>query len=306
MSNGSHHKNYHYEVTPPAGVWEKINSALDEAESGALFPSRLRNFETIPPPEAWSKIAAVLYGSSFIHNYATRLAALEVTPPPSAWNKIQASLDNEVVEEPVSKKVIPWFRYAAAAALIGLIAWGGSRILNSNNTAPQQVAEKTPVNNPVNTPVITETVTSNDLPATPETTSEEADEARNNAALEASKKTFARLDIPRSSKIKNAAAFYFAPETETGTTRGLDLEAQEMEKININNRYIVFMTPEGNIIRMSKKLSDLVCCVSGEIEEQDCVDQMKKWREKIAYTFAGHSPGNFLEVLNLVCSLEEE
>ena len=50
---------------------------------------------------------------------------------------------------------------------------------------------------------------------------------------------------------------------------------------NLASRYITLMTPEGNIIRMSKKLTDMVCCVSGEDENEECKDQMKKWREKI-------------------------
>jgi hypothetical protein len=33
---------------------------------------------------------------------------------------------------------------------------------------------------------------------------------------------------------------------------------------------------------------------------------MKKWREKLAYTPAGHSPGNFIELLNLVNALQEQ
>jgi hypothetical protein len=302
MNSGSAHKIYNYEVTPPAGVWDKISTSLDESELSSNFPLRLRNYKAVPPPEAWGKIAAVLYGSSFINDYATKLEAIEVTPPLSAWDRIEQALDRDHVnQEP--KKIIPWIRYAAAAAIIGLLAWGGTRLLNNSEGSPALATQEEPVPfTPKNT--VAAPLVSNNLPA-PET--QVSEEARNNAALEASKKTFARLDSRHSTKIRNAADFYFAAETDDASTRGIpDFEEQEMEKINTNNRYIVLMTPEGNIIRMSKKLSDLVCCVSGETEEKDCVDQMKKWREKMAYTAAGHSPGNFLEILNLVCSLEQE
>lgn len=303
MNRGSLHKIYTFEVAPPPGAWEKINTALDESELSAAFPAKLRNFKSTPPPEAWSKIAALLYGSSFIYDYSSKLEAIEVAPPVSAWNKIEAALDEESIAVP-PKRILPWVRYAAAAMIIGLLAWGGTRLLNDrNHTSAPEVAVKPP--SIPDQPALTKTpVITNDLPEPENAVTEEV---RNNAALEASKKTFAKLDVPRSGKIRHAADFYFASENEEDNTRGMsDYGQEELENLNVNNRYIVLMTPEGNIIRMSKKLSDLVCCVSGETEEQDCVDQMKKWREKMAYTAAGHSPGNFLEILNLVCSLEEE
>ncbi len=33
---------------------------------------------------------------------------------------------------------------------------------------------------------------------------------------------------------------------------------------------------------MSKKLGNIVCCVAGEEQDDECKDQLKKWQEKIA------------------------
>jgi hypothetical protein len=65
------------------------------------------------------------------------------------------------------------------------------------------------------------------------------------------------------------------------------------------------MTPDGNIIRMSKKLKELICCVSGEEQDKDCIDQMKKWRERLANPSASHSSSNFMDILHLVNSMQE-
>jgi hypothetical protein len=73
----------------------------------------------------------------------------------------------------------------------------------------------------------------------------------------------------------------------------------------IAERYVMLMTPDGNIIRMSKKWSELVCCVAGEDQDKDCKDQIKKWQEKIATSSLAPSPGNFMDILNLVNSLNE-
>jgi hypothetical protein len=67
----------------------------------------------------------------------------------------------------------------------------------------------------------------------------------------------------------------------------------------------MLMTPNGQIIRISKKLGDLVCCVSGEDQDQECQDQLKKWRQKIANAPVAPSPGNFMDILSLLQSIKE-
>ncbi len=76
----------------------------------------------------------------------------------------------------------------------------------------------------------------------------------------------------------------------------------ELSPTNIADRYVMLMTPNG-IVRMSKKLGNLVCCVSGQEQDEDCKDQLKKWQEKIACSPVAPSPGNFMDILSLVSSL---
>jgi hypothetical protein len=64
----------------------------------------------------------------------------------------------------------------------------------------------------------------------------------------------------------------------------------------------MLMTPNG-IVRVSKKLGDIVCCVTGEAEDEDCKDQLKKWQQKMATTTV--APGNFMDILTLVSSLND-
>jgi len=265
MSNGSKHKMYDYEVTPPPHVWDKIASALDETAQPAQYPSRL-------------------YG-------------MEVPPPPGLWEKIAATIDSEKGDSiPAHRKIPVFIRYAAAAAIIAFLAWGGFRLLNNNSAGdkPGIVEKKQPVsptNIPFNPPDQPTNVKPDEI-ASGDPANE--DEARNDVALEESKKTYAKLNTPKRSKIKNAADFRFSLEN---IEPPIDLDPA--------TRYIVLMTPDGNIIRMSKKLSDLVCCVSGEEQDANCVDQLKKWREKVAGSSLAYSPGNFGDILNLVKALQE-
>ena len=66
------------------------------------------------------------------------------------------------------------------------------------------------------------------------------------------------------------------------------------------------MTPEGNIIRISKKLSDIVGCVSGAEQDKECLDQLKIWQQKMANPKSTHSSANFMEILNLANSLQDK
>jgi hypothetical protein len=311
MSSGLQNKMYNLEVTPPAGVWGKIAAGLDEAELHLKFPSRLHTISVNPPAHIWQKIAATLDEPVFINDYSTKLSGIEMDPPSAAWNKIKASLDAEnAAAIPERKRLLPFLKYAAAAVIIGFLAWGGLRLFN--NKSADAIEAKQDIKQPGNTETTlpTETVNLADENSDMPVVATSADEARNDAALEASKKTYAKLDVSIStSKIKKAANFFFASEDNdyipAGTTRGLTIEPEVTPVIDNSKRYIMLMTPEGYIIRMSKKLSELVCCVSGEEQGKDCVDQLKIWREKIASPSTSHSSGNFMNILNMVNSIQE-
>lgn len=274
MSNGVQHKLIGYEVTPPPGVWDKIAAELDESELHHVFPSKLYEAEVAAPAGTWNKIAAALTGES-------------------------------EVMTPKSRTITPWLRYAAAAVLLGFIAWGGIQLLNNKVSNPVASSE---TNQPQNRNSGVGTVLANpvEIKEQPEVNSDRADDARNDAALEASKKTYARLDVPVNAlKLKNiASAYHFASDIDM--TEPGDNYIAERDAANLSDRYIVMMTPDGHFVRMAKKLSNMVCCVSGEEQDKDCVDQMSRWKEKIACSPTGHSTGSFLDILSLIKSLEDQ
>ncbi len=306
MSSRLQNKMYNFEVMPPAAVWEKITAELDESELSQQFPSRLHTIEIVPPVRVWQSIAAALDESVLENDYAEKLTGIQITPPPAVWNKIKTSLNAEG-ETTISeqRKISPILKYAAAAVITGVLAWGGvqlftnksgeTAIAKQDTTQPDNNTETAAINNTVDKNIALSDVTAS------------MEEARNDAALEASKKTFAKLDVAVSrSKIKNAADFFFITDNYEPTgTRGFDIEPIATASADITNRYIMLMTPDGNIIRMSKKLRELVCCVSGEEQDKDCVDQMKKWREKIANPSTTHSSSNFIDILSIVKSMQD-
>ena len=305
MSSGIKNKMYNLEVMPPAAVWGKITSALDDSALAQKISSRLNTIEVIPPTSVWQSINVSLDEQLLEKEYAEKLTNIHITPPPGSWNKIKLLLNSEAdIATTEKRKISPLLKYAAAAIITGLLAWGGVQLLSADSSKTNVATiDKPSPNSFTETPVINNPLDENI--AVPDVTAS-LDEARNDAALEASKKTFARLDVTaRRSKIKNAADFYFVTDNFEPAARGFSIDPIAKPAADITNRYIILMTPDGNIIRMSKKLRELVCCVSGEDQDKDCIDQMKKWRENIGNPSTTHSSSNFIDVLDIVKCMQE-
>lgn len=308
-------KLYNLEITPPTGVWQQIAEALDDADQGMQYPAALYEFATPPPAGTWQKIAAELDQAELTSITAgEKLRTLEILPPVNAWQKIKSSLDAEQdTAIPEKRRSFPMIRYAAAAIIIGVLAWGGITLISKNNNNTQKTAatELPPAHSSEDETQASPSATAITEPLNTVQDTDAADEARNDAALEASKKTFAKLDINTNSKIKAAANFYFTDPVTTVASRGIhisddnDVPQYTPDPSSEPSRYIMLLTPDGNIIRMSKKLSNLVCCVSGEEQDKECKDQMRKWREKLACSPGTHSPGNFMDILSLASALQE-
>lgn len=299
MSSGFQHKILNYEVQPPALCWEKIQEELDSSALQHHFPRKLFEAEIAPPSYCWNNIAATLDGMEDETTVAAKLQKASIVPPATVWQKIEAALDETNIQ-PVQKRSSGLLQYAAAAALIGLLVWGAYILLNNKSEDTPLATQPQPGNHTEQ--VTTEHTGIPEQDITAISADAALDEARNNAALEASKKTFAHLDVSAvQKKIKDISAFDFGSAAEEDDT----MDISKGYNNDISNRYIVLMTPDGHFIRMSKKLKDLVCCISGEEVDDACLDQLKRWREKILSSSAIHAPGNFADILNLVTSLQD-
>ena len=142
-----------------------------------------------------------------------KLEKYELSPPAAAWNKIAAALD--AGEQTPVKKIRPWWQYAVAAAVVVTFGLGIVRLTQpakiTEETARHQ--ESTPVSSPVNTD-LSKDVLEELVSAAPS----ENEDARNDAALEASKKTYAKLEYPAKKIAREVSGFYFnAYQGEPGT-----------------------------------------------------------------------------------------
>ncbi|MBO9659776.1 MAG: hypothetical protein J7527_13220 [Chitinophagaceae bacterium] len=293
-----------YEVTPPANAWNKITAALDEAHQTDQFPARLHEMEVDPPATTWNRIVAALDETEAeqADQFPAHLYAMELTPPAGAWNKIAASLDQEQIEQPGEAILInqpsrfkQYLRYAAAAIVIGAVAFGILRWTGSSSddpTAPSLAAK------PVTPAAPAQTAGASVSSAVPANVVDEQ------AKTASSEKLIAKLDRPyKTTRRANTDVQSAVYNTSSIKPRGLYTYGDHVP--SMADRYIMLMTPDGNFIRMSKKWGNLVCCVSGEDPDADCKDQLKKWQEKMATSTLTTSAGNFIDILQLVNSLDE-
>lgn len=291
MSSRIRHILLQHEETPPSGNWEKICRELDDAGAGFRFPETLYGLSVTPSAGNWESINSALDEEALSGTVAEKLYHVQVPVPAAAWTQIVASLD----AKPSVRRPAAWLKYAGAAILIGVLTFSASRIFRQpSGTSPVMAGQ------PVQS--LPESVSHEQINTAPvpvnghlvKTQAEDEQEAREDAALEASKQTYARLDLSNTQKAEIAAAFRFDENSPAGSD-----PAQEGE------RYVLLMNPDGHFIRMSKKLTNLLCCVSGEEQDKDCRSMVDNWRKQLACSNAAH-PGNFMDILNLVSSLQEQ
>lgn len=285
------------EVVPPVQVWDKIASELDESFSAQKFPFKLYELESVPPSIVWDNINSELQDSLPANALSSRLYHAEVNPPAAAWPYINAALHpSEESATPVvsiSGKRKSFLRYAVAAAFIGIAAFGIIKWTTGSVKPDTGIAGT--INSAATTP---QNTTPAPVAVSPENKEITSPQPANGISLTAS--------TPKPRRYKNnddikEANYTYGDEDYDASN---PLYAYEDHTNRIADRYIMLMTPDGKFIRMSKKWSDMVCCVSGEEQDADCKTQLKQWQEKLAASPAATSAGNFLDILSLVNSLE--
>lgn len=307
MSAELRNKLLSHEAMPPEVVWHNITPELDDSAIGSGFANTLKNAEFPPPSTAWNHITTSLDKHFFSADITEQLYLMEATPPAAAWTAISRTLDSEKEAAiPEHRRFAPFIRYAAAAAVAGIMIWAGTSLFSgkekNKGATASTAAEPEKADSNQSTPSTAGKQVLDDINTAIE-------EARNNAALEESKGVYASVDVAAVQKKAKDRNFNFPnnPDVINTGVRGLpemDGDIYYEPPIDAEN-YVVLMTPDGKFVRMSKKLGDFVCCIAGEEQDKNCTDEMSRLREKMVNRPMAHSPGNFMDLVNLVSSMDE-
>jgi|SRR5689334_4587521 len=306
MSEELKRKLYNYEAEPAEGIWQRIASGLDQ-EINAEFPQKLYTIEETPPAGLWNKIEQQLEKDDK-EKYSAKLYDVEVAPPAEAWNKILSSLDEEKTSSQINPgtRIISFVRYAVAACLVGLIAFGTFKLINqktgSGPVAIKGVLPQKDSSTPSNQGATQESVPvpSNNLP-------------KENPILAQADIKPRKKNLPEPTYMTQVA---ITSPTATGSKAISDFRRVSLSgdipgncsQISDADPYLMFVNPDGYLIRISKKLAETLGCIytnGNSAEYNRCQDQIKKWRDKIAQSPATSSPDNFMDVLNVIKSVQE-
>jgi hypothetical protein len=257
--------------------------------------NKMYNYGQTPPEKVWDKIAAALDESHIADEFPSKLYNSESIPPATVWEKIVQSLEAEhLVAVPMLRRRFPLLRYAAAAIIIGIGIFGVIKWTGKNNNSSGN-GDITISKNP-------DTAGKKENAVTDENKTAGNNKDKEYIIPEDDKNSIVKTEQVKTIPEKKVKKNYSVQDTDYDTEP--IYAYNELSPARIADRYIMLMTPNG-IVRMSKKLGDLVCCVSGQEQDEDCKDQLKKWQEKIACSPVAPSPGNFMDILSLVSSLND-
>jgi len=280
----SQHKLYNYEVAPPAEAWERIAQELEGVNDYRTISQKLQNLQVAPPAFAWETISKELDDQQSFDIIAKKLSAVEVAPPASIWHKIEGELNSTLPALKKEAVVVPLRRrlskYAATAAVLGILILAGyflaqrsSRDVDviqqslTDNNSPMKASDPAPVKvqsqNKIKTVPVTNTADSTQ-PATP--------------SIDA---------LPSQS------------DDVVTTSNGYAYTTTVEKNHEVDGRYIVLMTEEGNVVRLNKKVSGMADCITGEHASQQCNHQIEEWQKELASIPVLASPDNILGLLEL-------
>ncbi|RYY90291.1 MAG: hypothetical protein EOO15_03240 [Chitinophagaceae bacterium] len=211
-----------FEAQPPAGLWDRLDSALDGMEQ-ASFARKLQDFEATPPPAAWDKIARQLDA-----------AAAPAAAP--------------VVELKRRRSFAP---YIAAAAIIGILLVGAAVLFNrpfetvKDNTLAQS-----------DTPVRRQVPTASDTPVAETPVAAPGSIAATPDVVPATR-TAAEVHVP--TVHRNLPSTQNTARTTAANDAAIASAGNHPHHVD-DERYLVRAYNDGSVVRFSKKVSPVVDC----------------------------------------------
>jgi hypothetical protein len=291
------------EEETPSFIWEQLEPALDDL----LIQKKINSVEEIVPATAWWQIEQQLNIEQNDAYIAATLQSTEVTPPASAWSFIEESLAEKGAKVISINRNSPkrFWRMAAAAAIIGVLAWGGYRLMNTNDaTESPAIAAADPITKTTE-PAVTATQPDSNIAATEpaaETTSNRNQIKQHIKQKLASPDALAYAETPDHS-LENNVAYQGIHHKQAVTKK----ETSGFSE----SQYFMVLNDDGELVRVSKKISNLKCAVGNAdaataLQSKDCNEQIKVWREKMAMAAALSASAGDIDLNALINSTDQQ
>lgn len=322
-------------VPPPEQVWEKMSIELEERKADLPLQQKLLVAETDVPALNWDEIAQRLNDAG----YAEKLTNAESAAPVIAWNQISQRLTDEIDEavaaklisatenppasvwpaieqqlsEKTTAKIIPFrkkyaaaFRFAAAAVITGILAWGAYRLLNTKESAGEIAVVAQPAETKENkkSPVA-EISKEAPVEVVPVTSS-----SRSVVKKRIKEELSANNTIAYQEPVNHGSEMAIALRNNQHKAQKPSSQTNDFSE----SQYLVVLNKDGELIRVSKKLGNLACAktdaeipvdAAAAIQSKNCNEQIRQWQERIATSTAISPSAGYIDLNELLLATEK-
>ncbi len=260
----------HTQAAAPAHSWELIEAELEQSANDQILVDKLNTNSLTPPPFVWEKIENRL-NEEADEKFAAALHNTSVEAPAAAWTAIEAQLQQPAKVIPLYKRLAPVVRLAAAAVVVAAIAWGVYQLFNQQANEPIAATVNPQLKQPSTAPQ-----TTND------TGTQQA--IIPNSEKEPTAPLIASLDKPV--RFRKGAVVEMMGHEKPATIQTSDFS---------ETNYLLVLDDNGDLIRVSKKLSTMDCVKSSitpvdavtALQVKDCEDKIKRLQERMATSLLG-------------------
>jgi hypothetical protein len=338
------------EVYPPAGIWQQLSKRFDEEQANDAWAAKLNQTEVNPPLPVWENIQQQLEDADFakqldlaaVHPPAPvwdaistqldveadtilreKLLQTAVNPPAKSWALIEAQLGAETGAKVISigSRFNTIYKLAAAAVVTGIIAWGAYQLFATQNgtNRPEFVRNTKPQ---PNTQPVAPAVTNQEVkePAANTTKTTVAVQPKKKAGRTASPKPVIRNKITEPLVDDIAVAAIAEPANHSSQTTVSYNKIHHKPKAGNSttqampeNRYLLVLNENGDLIRVSKKLANLKCAKTTDfptdavaaLQSRDCESQIKQWQQHLATSTIVSPAGGYIDMNELLKATEK-
>jgi len=278
--------------------------------------NKMYNFEIDPPADSWNLIAAALDTIEADKRVSEKMSGLLVPPPAETWENIRQQLESPFIEPIQKVRYFTFRRLAAAAIFIGLIV---TAVVYLNRDNPSAVAggytypDQDVASSTVNPPASGNS--SGDSQETVPAGNQEINTAKTANAIMALNRT----NSPAQGKKPGISS---DAQELTASSRSIPEQKPHNDNLDhsgygiLNNtiaagtddRYYNLLDENGNMIRVSKKLSSLDCIIknglvvpldnASAVSSEECADKVKEWYKIMSSAPAITSPLDLLNVIS--------
>ena len=249
------------------------------------FQNKLLKYAPEPPERVWEAVVAVLDEGGA--DFSKRLYVYEETPPAITWNNIEDTLQGKLnpTSVPFLRKYKKLISYSAAAIVLLAVAIFALQGTGNNRVDPVRsiVSETTKEVNNNNNEVVQNDVT----PGEGYTyTTAKSVNTHNKTNFAVGRSVIPNRFRPRLNLGAIAISESFLPRV--ASTKRTVSNSAPIEK------YMVYSDEEGNAIKLSKKLFDMINCVREDII---CKQRIQQLQQQFASTAVTTDFTGALEIL---------